>query len=118
MVTTRVTGNEGEVIAKKFLEKQGWKCVGQNIYTQYGEIDLIFQHRDQIIFVEVKFRKNQQYGSAQTAITQTKLKRIMTSASIFLHTHHLSHLPARIDLVAIDLINNKPTITHLKNISQ
>lgn len=118
MVTTRATGNHGESLAKSYLQKLGWRLIGQNVYTRYGEIDLIFEHRHQIIFVEVKLRSNQSYGPAETAITPTKLKRIMTSATIFLHTHHLSHIPARIDLIAINIINDRPIYTHIQNISQ
>ena len=49
----------------------------QNYYTKYGEIDLIFKDSDTLVFVEVKYRKNSDYGFAEESVTQAKLKKII-----------------------------------------
>lgn len=80
----KATGYLGEDIARRVLEDRGYRLVEKNFTTRRGEIDLIMRRNDEIIFVEVKTRKNQSYGRALESITPQKKDRIIQAAKVFL----------------------------------
>ena len=93
-------GDEAEQMACRYLEGQGLVLRERNYRCRRGEIDLIMQAGNQLVFVEVRYRKNSRYGSAAESITATKQARIINAAS-----HYLQRLPGepgcRFDVVAI-----------------
>ena len=68
------TGKLGEEIAREFLEKKGYKIVGQNYKTKYGEIDLVVQKGKELIAVEVRTKIGDLYGSPEESLTKKKLR--------------------------------------------
>ena len=80
-------GKRGEEIAAEFLKKQGVDIIEKNYHTKFGEIDLIGFDKSTIIFIEVKLRNNDNFGTPVEAITQTKLKRIYKSALWYISMH-------------------------------
>ncbi|MFC1750748.1 YraN family protein [Pseudomonadota bacterium] len=110
-------GQQGENQAKKYLKNKGYSFLSQNFQTKLGEIDLIFQHNNTVVFVEVKTRKNTTQGLPQEAVTPHKLKKITKVAQQYINLESLNHLPARIDVVAIDHSSTPSKITHLENVS-
>ena len=76
----RAVGNIAEENAVIFLKKNGYEIIKRNFYTRYGEIDIIASEKDVIVFVEVKFRNNNTFGSPLESISS---KKIM-SASVIL----------------------------------
>ena len=82
----REIGFKYENIAKKYLILQGLKFVESNFYTRFGEIDLIFfeKNSETLVFVEVKYRKNDFFGSAIEMVTQEKQNRILASSQAYL----------------------------------
>ena len=74
----------GEKIAQDYLQKKGYKILKTNYYTRRGEIDIIAQNNKCIIFVEVKTRTNNHYGTPAMAVNFDKKQHIKTSAKIFL----------------------------------
>ncbi|MFM2344538.1 MAG: hypothetical protein RLZZ210_1149 [Pseudomonadota bacterium] len=77
-------GDKFEKHALDYLIKQGANLISKQYKTKYGEIDLIIQINQTIIFVEVKARKSNIYGGAIYSITQAKQQKIIMSAEIFL----------------------------------
>ncbi len=80
-------GARGEYLARKFLESKGYVFIRANFRTQHGEIDLIMQENDEIVFVEVKTRTLHSaalYGRGAKAIDKEKREHIIKSARIFL----------------------------------
>ena len=65
-------GRQAEKIAKQFPKNQGLKFIESNFYSRMGEIDLIMQESDTLIFIEVRYRKNTAHGSPLETITPSK----------------------------------------------
>ena len=97
------TGILGEKLAKDFLRKRGYRIRETNYRCSEGEIDLIAEDKDCLVFVEVRTKTSLEFGSPEESITPTKKKRLRTVASRYLQTH--DNLPRlwRIDVVAIEL---------------
>jgi len=73
----RDIGKEGEDIAAKYLTEKGFEIVERNFYySNHGEIDIVANHNNQLVFIEVKSRLNLEYGEPEYAITPKKIKQI------------------------------------------
>lgn len=100
--------------ALAYLKKQGLKHKCSNFRISGGEIDLIMQDKDTLIFVEVKYRHNDEYGSANETITFKKQQRIRKTAEFYLKKHYQNQWPAcRFDAVCIQ--SQQSDIQWLKN---
>ncbi len=118
MQTTKNIGDAGERLAQEHLEKLGYKILAKNWkYSRIGEIDIIAQDKNTIIFVEVKFRRSKTFGSAIESITPKKLEKIYQSALFYLQKNSLECKNYRIDVIAIDKTENGYKTEHFKNIS-
>ena len=95
-------GSEAEEMAKRFLENQGLSLIQRNYRCKMGEIDLIMQDNDTLVFVEVRHRSRIGFGSAAESITKTKRRRIVTAATMFLQSIPAKNQPpCRFDVMAI-----------------
>ena len=117
--TARELGKWGEDLAKSFLEEKGYQVIFQNVFTEYGEIDLVAKRNDQIHFVEVKTRRTKDFGNPEEAITQSKLGHMIESAEAFLQTHAEYEGSWQIDVLAIQVMtqDSSPEIRFFKNVS-
>lgn len=122
MVWTKVqtSKNKGaitEAFAKQYLIQQGLVYVDNNVHCRQGEIDLIMKDNQTFVFVEVKYRKNNHFGGAISAISATKQKKIKHCVAFFLHNLNLNeyNTPCRFDVIALEGDINKPEVTWLKN---
>lgn len=96
----RARGDEAERAAEKYLIKHGLKLVERNYRTRFGEIDLIMQDGESLVFVEVRLRKNQDFGGAAASIGEQKQRRIIAAAQGYLAA--LKHPPpCRLDAVLL-----------------
>ncbi len=75
---TRAKGRQGEEIARKYLEQRSYEIVVSNYYARGGEIDIIAwdKTKKELVFVEVKARKNNFFGYPEAAVTEQKMQRI------------------------------------------
>ncbi len=97
------SGQEAEIRAKKHLQDQGLKCLTQNYRSRYGEIDLVMQDKDNIVFVEVRLRNNNQFGSALETVDRKKQEKIQITAQAYMSEHTLYQTHAmRFDVVGFD----------------
>ena len=69
-------GNQGEKIAAAYLESKGYRILEQNYHTRFGEIDLVAQEGDSLVFVEVKARTSTTFGLPEASVTPAKLEKI------------------------------------------
>ena len=76
-------GKIGEGLAKNYLEKQGYKIIEQNYKTKYAEIDLIAQNKNELIFVEVRTKVGENFGSPEETINNKKKKKLLGNASTY-----------------------------------
>ena len=96
-----IAGAQAEILAKRFLESQGLRTVTTNYRCRYGEIDIIMYDQSQLVFIEVRFRKQQLYGSAADSVNLHKQQRIARSASCFLQSHRHRYSSCRFDVIAM-----------------
>ncbi len=116
LTNKRSTGNYGEKLAVEFLASIGYKIVDKNFHFGHGEIDIIAKEKDILVFVEVKYRKNLEYGLPEYAITKGKQNQIKKVAEAYLAGHEIRGHDCRIDVVAIlHLAGEKPRINHYRN---
>ena len=82
----REVGFKYENVAKDYLILQGLVFVESNFYTKFGEIDLIFFEKSSqtLVFVEVKYRRNDFFGSAIEMVSEKKQNRIFASSQVYL----------------------------------
>ncbi|MDO4998332.1 MAG: YraN family protein [Neisseria sp.] len=94
-------GIAAENRALAFLEAQGCRLHERNWHCPFGEIDLIVQQGKTLIFVEVKYRKNNNFGGAAYSISPSKLAKMSRSAEHYLQSKKLN-LDCRLDAVLIE----------------
>lgn len=111
------TGKFTEQFAKQYLQQNNLQCITENMHCRQGEIDLIMQDGETLVFVEVKYRKNNHFGGALAAVSASKQKKIKHSAAFYLHKMNLNeyNTPCRFDIVALEGDINQPHVTWLKN---
>lgn len=103
LFSQRQIGHQYETLAKQYLQRQGLHFLDQNFLTKVGEIDLIFQQGETIVFVEVKYRKNDHFGSAAEMVTRTKMRKLVKTAQIWLSQKRRAaqNIDYRFDVIAI-----------------
>ena len=74
--TRKNLGALGEKIALRYYQEKGWEKIDQNCWTRYGELDLLLRKKEQIMVVEVKTRRNKNFGWGEESINAKKLKNI------------------------------------------
>ena len=96
-------GKLGEKAARKFLKKRGYRIREVSFRCRHGEIDIIAQQKDYLVFVEVRTKSNLDFGTPEESITQAKKRKLISLALAYTSTHQ--NLPSlwRIDVVAIEL---------------
>lgn len=97
-------GSEAERYARTFLEQQGLKFVMHNYRCRTGEIDLIMQDDDELVFVEVKYRSGNQHGAAIEFFHARKKRKFESAVMYYMQEKGFnpSVVPHRIDLVGIE----------------
>jgi len=106
-------GKMGEDLAVDYLEKIGYHIVERNYRTSFGEIDIVCSDHDEMVFVEVKTRRNTNFGWPEEAITRRKKEHIKKAALHYLASVNKPCRSIRFDVVAI-LMKPSPSINHVK----
>lgn len=94
-------GKNGEEKSIRFLQQQEYKILKRNYRCRLGEIDIIAQDKDYIVFVEVKTRKTKNYGLPEEAVTHHKQRQIEKVALHWLKTSKFKHPNLRFDVVSV-----------------
>ena len=102
-------GKLGEEAAWKLLKKRGYRIRETGFRCRHGEIDIIAQKKDCLVFVEVRTKTNLGFGTPEESITQAKKERLIASALTYTSTHQ--DLPPlwRIDVVAVEIDDRRKT---------
>lgn len=100
---TRQRGQLMEKLACEFLLNAGLVWIASNVRYRQGELDLIMRDRHSLVFVEVRYRKNDQFGGAAASITWRKQQRIVSAAACWLLSQgkSLTTTDCRFDVIAI-----------------
>jgi len=113
---TNYIGAKAEEIASQYLIDNKLKLIQKNYHCRQGEIDLIMQDDQELVFVEVRYRKHTHHGNALESIHRHKLQRIQTAINHYIMTNNLSYIPCRIDVVGLHGNLQQPDINWIKNI--
>lgn len=112
-------GQLGENIAREYLEKKGYNIIEQNYKTKYAEIDLVAKKDDVLIFVEVRSKTGEQFGSPEDTINREKKRRLKMNSKGYVYRVKWKE-GYRIDAICI-VFNPDQTVfrlTHHENIIQ
>ncbi|HLG75951.1 MAG TPA: YraN family protein [Ktedonobacteraceae bacterium] len=96
-------GRTGERLAGEHLIRCGYRVLERNFRCRYGEIDLVAEDEQDLIFVEVKTRRGDAYGRPEEAVTRRKQRKIIQVATFYLDLHQCAERSWRIDVVAVQL---------------
>ena len=111
----------GERKAQAYLKRRGYQILECNYRTKGGELDIIAKQQDCIVFVEVKTRTNEEYGTPADAVSVYKQRHMLKSARDYLLQFDRA-LECRFDVIEVVLKKQglfwHATVNHLKNVMQ
>jgi len=96
-------GKWGKEHARRYLEGKGYKVSATNYRSRWGEVDIIAQLGEEMVFVEVKTRRAAAFGTPEESVTATKSQLLIATAQDYLQKNSLEQAPWRVDLVSISL---------------
>ena len=109
-------GRDAEELALQFLKRQKLKPVERNFRCKSGEIDLIMRDGNNLVFVEVRHRNSNRFGSAAETVDRKKQAKLRATALYFLQKNpHWRHQPSRFDVIAISGILSPDNISWIQN---
>jgi putative endonuclease len=108
-------GHQGEALAASYLTTKGFSILHRNWRCKSGELDIVAEMGQTLVFVEVRTRRGTRYGTAAESITPAKQARLVELAQTFLQESNRSPQSWRIDVVAIQLGAGLPRIDHIEN---
>ncbi len=121
MGRNNIIGAWGEALAAEYLLKKNYKLLATGYRCRFGEIDLIAANKKNLVFVEVKLRKNNRFADAMEFVDYHKQNRIRTTAEVYLSQNE-TDLQPRFDVIEIyapEGVNTKrPEIHHLEDAFQ
>ena len=117
LLSSKQRGDQFERLAVKYFQKQGLKIIENNYHSRFGEIDIIMNDNDVLVFIEVKYRKSIQFGSPLAVISLKKQQKIIKTAKIYMQKHGMTeyNTPCRFDVISLLGSPHNPKITWLKN---
>ena len=111
----RSLGKKGEDLAVSRLKALKYKIVERNYKCRLGEIDVIAREKDTLVFIEVKTRATVDFGGPAAAVNDRKQRQLSKVALTYLNQKSLSDIPARFDVVSVELIPPEPRIEVIRN---
>jgi len=113
-MNTITTGKDAEDHACRYLQAQGLSLVERNYHSRRGEIDLVMQDKDSLVFVEVRYRRQSRFGSAAESVDRRKQSKLIACAHPYSQTFPgIAGQPCRFDVVSID--GNPDSIEWIRN---
>ncbi|MFL0246961.1 YraN family protein [Candidatus Clostridium stratigraminis] len=97
----RKIGTLGELLAEKYIKKQGYIIIEKNFSCKIGEIDIIGKDKEHIAFIEVKSRYNTDYGRPAEAVNYNKKRKLYKAAEFYIMKNKLYNFSFRFDVIEI-----------------
>lgn len=95
-------GKQAEALACAWLQERGLVVLERNYHCAYGELDIIAQHGDTLVFVEVRYRNSMTHGGALTSVDYRKQQRLIYTAQHYLQAHQITdEQSCRFDVVGM-----------------
>lgn len=112
-MNTRQQGLDAETRVLDYLQRQGLRPLARNVRSPRGEIDLIMEEDNFIVFVEVRLRTRSDFGSGAESVTRRKQEKLIATAAYYLQQNKsLAKRPARFDVVSV---NHQDKMDWIKN---
>jgi len=116
MTRQRTTlGKLGEDLAVRELERRGYAILARRYRRRRGELDIVARDGPTLVFVEVKTRDGDAFGSGGDAVTALKQRRMTELANDYMMRHRLAGVPCRFDVVSIRVDADRPSIEVVQN---
>lgn len=115
MISRQIQGKNGEDAAVDYVTKKGYHILCRNYRFERGEIDIIAEEGDDLVFIEVKARRSKAYGDPEDALTPSKCRQIKRVAEGFLDEHNLDDRSCRFDIIAVEYADTQPVVRHLQD---
>ena len=117
---TKTLGDAGEDVATTYLQNKGYNILAKNFrYSRFAEVDIIAKIDDIVIFVEVKTRRSQKYGTPAEAVNIQKQHKIFKAATKFLKDNNLFDISCRFDIIEVFASNEGEAasykVNHIQN---
>jgi putative endonuclease len=109
----KTLGNDGEIAAATFLRGKGYCILHRNYRTPVGEADIIAEDKGITVFVEVKTRSSEAFGSPFEAVDRRKQEKLKRIALYYLKGRK-EELPVRFDVISIMFKDGRHEVTHIK----
>jgi putative endonuclease len=111
----RALGEKYETLASKHLIGKGLSLIESNFNTKVGELNLVMSEQSTLVFVEVKYRKQSQFGHASEMVTPAKQKKIVKTAMLWLRKNNLSPYNTDFRFYVVAIHDNGRDIEWIKN---
>lgn len=117
-IFNKLKGKEGEEMAAKWLIDHGYQFIDKNNSTKYGELDLIAAKNNILVFVEVKFKQTEDFGTPEEMIGKNKLAQVQRTAEIYLlNNPDITKQFDRYQIDAICIVEETGRVSHYENIT-
>ncbi len=111
----RLLGIKGEDLAVKFLKKKGYRILSRNFKTPLGEIDIVAQDGETLVFVEVKTRTDNSFGLPFEAVDYRKKEKLRKVALYYLKNCYKKDAPSRFDVLSITSGGDRNDLEHIRD---
>mgnify|MGYP002868811126 CR=1 FL=1 len=107
-------GKKGEEIAKNYLLNKKFSIIKQNYHSKFGEIDIICEDKEYIVFVEVKSKFYLSFSNLSGRVDYVKQQKFLKTVKIYL-SENITEKQPRIDVIEVTIFKNKYKINHIDN---
>ena len=107
-------GELGETLACAEIESRGYAILARRWRARHGEIDIVAEDGETLVFVEVRMKATQEFGTAAESVTPAKQRQVARMAMEYLLVNRIHDRPCRFDVVAIDVIDHLPRVTVIR----
>ena len=112
-------GKWGEMKAAEFLQRKGYRSLARHYRVRTGELDLVAENEDFLVFVEVKSRKNDRFSAARESVTRSKQQKLISAAEAWLLEFPTERQP-RFDVIEIYASHGAASVSiqinHIENV--
>lgn len=116
MYQRHVVGKYGEDVAERYLKQKGYKIINRNFSCRQGELDIIAENSEYIVFIEVKTRSNFLYGNPVDSVGKDKQRHMKKVAKYYLHIHGWENRFVRFDVIEVYIDRGIAKVNHIRQI--
>ncbi len=112
----RAKGDRAEGITSNYLHSLAYRIIKKNFhFGKVGEIDIIAEHDNCLVFIEVRSRYHPDNPDPIFSLTKRKQRLIIKTAQGYLHINKIESRDCRFDFIVIDMFGDSPKINHIEN---